>query len=118
MTYYYLASDQKLGSGNGTIGMAMSALELVSGFDYPIQVENINGLEKEWELQALLQYIQNHTAPYKICPVQVANLLNSNRVELKVRSKSKVLLHEIAEPEQLLLEEGHLLIIKKVPRFT
>ncbi|MGD6805305.1 hypothetical protein [Rossellomorea aquimaris] len=57
MTYYYLASDQKLGSGNGTIGMAMSALELVSGFDYPIQVENINGLEKEWELRALLQYI-------------------------------------------------------------
>jgi hypothetical protein len=116
--YYYLASDQKLGSGNGTIGIAMSAPELIPGFDFPIQVEIINGLEKEWELRALLQYIQNHSVPYKTCTVQVANLLNSNRVELKVRSKSKVLLHEITDPKQLLLEEGQLLTIKKVPGFT
>ncbi|TYR72494.1 hypothetical protein FZC79_22530 [Rossellomorea vietnamensis] len=46
MTYYYLASDQKLGSGCGTIGIAMSALELVSGFDYPIQVEILMVLKK------------------------------------------------------------------------
>ncbi|MGM0847408.1 MAG: hypothetical protein ACQEUT_21020 [Bacillota bacterium] len=116
--YYYLASDQKLESENGTIGIAMSAPELIPGFDYPIQVEIINSLEKEWELRVLLQYILNHTAHYKTCIVQVANLLNSNLVELKVRSKSKVFLHEIAEPKQLLLEEGHLLTIKKVPGFT
>ncbi|MGD6969434.1 hypothetical protein ACQCVP_23935 [Rossellomorea vietnamensis] len=55
----------KLGLGNGTIGIAMSESELIPGFDYPILVEVINGLEKEWELRALLQYIQKHTAPYK-----------------------------------------------------
>src|SRR5690606_13476397 len=76
-----------------------------------------NGIEKEWELRELLQYIRNHTASYKVCTVQIANLLNSNKVEMKVREKSKILLHEISDPKQILLSEGQLLTIKKVPVF-
>lgn len=113
--YYYIASDKKLGLGNGTLDFVETDYG-IPGFDYPVQLE-ILSLEKEWELQALLQYIHNHTAPYKVCTVQIANLLNSNRVDLKVREKSKLLLHHIVDPKQLLLEERQLLIIKKVPVF-
>lgn len=116
--YYYLASNQKMGLGNGSLDITEADLEEIHGFDYPVQVEIVNGVEKVWELRELLQYIQNHMAPYKVCTVQVANLLNSNRVELKVQKKSNILLHEITEPRQLFVQEGHLLTIKKVPTFS
>ena len=115
--YYYLASDRKMGLGNGSIDY-LETNEIIPGFDYPVQLEIMNGLEKEWELRELLQYIRNHTAPFKVCTVQIANLINSNKVELKVREESKILFHEILNPKQLLLEEGHLLTIKKVPYFN
>ena|SRR5690625_732944 len=102
---------------NGSIFFAHTNIGVIPGFDYPVQLEIFNGLEKEWELRELLQYIRNHTAPYKVCTVQVANLINSNRVELKVEKKYEILLHDIVHPKQLLLEEGHLLSIKKVPIF-
>ncbi|PIC70107.1 hypothetical protein CSV77_10115 [Sporosarcina sp. P16b] len=113
--YYYLASDQKLGSGNASLGFIDTDAWLIPGFDYPVQREIINGVEKGWELRELLQYIRNHTAPYDVCTVQIANLLNSNRVELKIQKKSNLLLHEIVDPKQLLLQEGHLLTVNKVP---
>ncbi|RDW17435.1 hypothetical protein [Oceanobacillus chungangensis] len=114
--YYYLASDKKMELGNGSIDY-LETDEIIPGFDYPVQLEIMNGLEKECELRELLQYIRNHTVPFKVCTVQIANLINSNKVELKVREESKILLHEIVNPKQLLLEEGHLLTIKKVPYF-
>ncbi|MCG7343955.1 hypothetical protein MHZ92_07415 [Sporosarcina sp. ACRSL] len=110
--YYYLASDKKMGTGNGSVEF-IETNYTIPGFDYPVQLETLS-LEKEWELRELLQYIHNHTAPYKACTVQIANLLNSNRVELKLQEKSTIALHEIVTPKQLLLEEGHLLTIKKV----
>lgn len=114
--YYYLASDKKMRFGNGSVDYIETDY-IIPGFDYPVQLET-QSLEKEWELRELLQYIRNHTAPYKTCTVQIANLLNSNKVELKVRGKSKILLHKIVNPKQLLLEEGHLLTIKKAPYFN
>ena len=111
--YYYFASDQKMGLGNGSIDFTETDLH-IPGFDFPIQVEIYNGIEKAWELRELLQYILHHTTPYKECIVQIAHLINSNRVELKVQKKSNLLLHEIVDPKQLLLQEGHLLTIKKV----
>lgn len=113
--YYYLASDQKMGLGNGSLDMTEAEVETIPGFDFPVQVEIVNGVEKAWELRELLQYIQNHMAPYKTCTVQVSNLLNSNRVELKVQKKSNILLHEITESRQLFVQEGQLLTINKVP---
>lgn len=110
--YYYLASDQKMGQGNGTLDF-IEINEVIPGFDYPVQIEIYDGLEKEWELRALVQYIRNHTESYKVCTVQIAHLISSNHFELKARRKSKVLLHEIADPIQLLLQEGDLLTIKK-----
>lgn len=105
-----------MGLGNGSVDY-METDYIIPGFDYPVQFETLS-LEKEWELKALLQYIRNHTAPYKVCTIQIANLLNSNKVELKVQGKSNILLHKIVNPKQLLLEEGHLLTIKKVPYFN
>lgn len=116
--YLYLASDQKMGLGNGSLDITEADFEKVPGFDYPVQVEIVNGVEKAWELRELLQYIQNHMAPYKTCTVQVANLLNSNRVELKVQKKSNILLQELTEPSQLFVQEGQLLTIKKVPTLS
>ena len=112
--YYYLASDQQMGLGNGSLDFSKTDVK-IPGFDVPVQFEIVNGVEKDWELRELLQYIHNHTAPYHTCTVQIANLLNTHRTELKVREKRKVLLHEITSPKQLLLEEGQLLTIKKVP---
>ena len=115
--YYYLASDKKMRLGNGSVDFTESDAGVIPGFDYLIQLEIFNGVEKEWELRELLQYVRNHTAPYKACTVQVANLLNSNKVELRVQKKLKLLLHEIVDPKQLLLQEGQLLTIEKVPVF-
>lgn len=112
--YYYLASDQKLGLGNASLDFIETEPWMISGFDYPVQREIFNGVEKEWELRELLQYIRNCTAPHKVCTVQVAHLLNSDQVELKVHKKSNLQLHEIVDPKQLLLQEGHLLTINKV----
>jgi hypothetical protein len=112
--YYYLASDQKLGLGNASLDFLETEPWMIPGFDYPVQREIFNGVEKEWELRELLQYIRNYTAPHKVCTVQVAHLLNSNQVELKVQKKSNLQLHEIVDPKQLILPEGHLLTINKV----
>ncbi|MFB1050636.1 hypothetical protein [Paraliobacillus sp. JSM ZJ581] len=91
--------------------------EHIKGFDYPIQIEVFNGVEREEELQKLLHYIKEQTALYKVCTVQIANLLNSNKSTFKVKEKSKILLHEITNPKQLLLSEGHFITIKRVPEF-
>lgn len=56
-SYYYLASDQKLGKGTGTLDLVESTMT-IPGFDYPIQLEIVNGVEKKHELRELLQYIQ------------------------------------------------------------
>lgn len=114
-SYYYLASDQKLGVGNASIEFVETEPWMIPGFDYPVQREIFNGVEKEWQLRELLQYIHNYTAPYEVCTVQVANLLNSDQDELRVQKKSNLLLNEIVEVKQLLLQEGHMLNICKVP---
>ncbi|MBO1911386.1 hypothetical protein [Sporosarcina sp. 6E9] len=113
--YYYLASDQKLGLGNASLDFVETEPWMIPGFYYPVQREIFNGVEKAWELRELLQYIRNYTAAHKVCTVQVAHLLNSNLVELRVQKKSNLQLHEIVDPKQLLLQEGHLLTINKVP---
>ena len=113
--YYYLASNQEMGLGNGSVEFLKTDPYTIIGFDYPIQIEIYNGLSKDWELQELLQYILKYTAPYKNCTVQIANLLNPEQIELGVQKKHSLLLHEIKESKQLLLQKGHLLTIKKVP---
>ena len=113
--YYYLASDQKMGLGNGSIDFSKTESQLIVGFDYPVQIEIYNGLIKDWELQELLQYILNHTANYKNCTVQIANLINPGQIELGIQKKHSLLLHELVDFKQLLLKEGHLLTIKKDP---
>lgn len=77
-----------------------------------MQREIVNGVEKYWELRELLQYIRNNTAPYDVCTVQVAHLVNPSGLE--VQNKSNILLYDIIEPKQLLLAEGQLLTINKV----
>ncbi|AXI00947.1 hypothetical protein DV702_15250 [Sporosarcina sp. PTS2304] len=114
-SYYFIASDQKLGCGNASLEILETEPWIISGFDYPIQREIMNGVEKEWQLRELLQYIRNHTAPYEACTVQIAHLVNSNHEELHVQRKSNLLLHEINTPKQLIVPEGHLLTIIKVP---
>ncbi|MDQ0229920.1 hypothetical protein [Metabacillus malikii] len=115
--YYYIASDKEIGAGNGTLDLTKVDSEHIPGFDFPIQYEIYNGLEKEFELRVFMQYIKQQMEPFNECTVQVANLLNSNHVELKVRSKHKVLLHELDHPKQILLDEGQLVTIKKVPTY-
>ena len=113
--YYFLASDQKLGAGNGSVEFTETEPYIIPGFDFPIQIEIFNGIEKDWELQELVQYIHRHTRPYEECTIQIAHLLNSNLEELSVQTKHTLLLHEIVDPKQLLLQEGHLLTVKKIP---
>ncbi|HWJ78597.1 MAG TPA: hypothetical protein VNR61_11030 [Niallia sp.] len=113
--YYYLASDQKMSLGNGSINFSKTDEHMITGFDYPVQIEIYNGLEKDWELEELYQYILNHTNPYENCTVQIANLINPEHTELGVQKKHSLFLHELVDAKQLFLQEGHLLSIKKVP---
>lgn len=115
--YYYLTSDQKMGLGNGSLDFIKTDEDMIAGFDYPVQLEIYNGLKKDWELQELLQYILNHTSPYENCTVQIANLINPEQTESGILEKHRLLLHEIVDSKQLLLQEGHLVTIMKVPVF-
>lgn len=115
--YYYLTSDQKMGLGNGSLDFIKTDEDMIAGFDYTVQLEIYNGLKKDWELQELLQYILNHTSPYENCTVQIANLINPEQTESGILEKHRLLLHEIVDSKQLLLQEGHLVTIMKVPVF-
>ena len=110
--YYYITSDKKLADGNSSLDFIETEEWMIPCFDYPVQREIVNGVEKDWELRELLQYIRNHTAAYDACTVQIAHLVNPTG--LKVENKSNILLHDIVEPKQLLLAEGQLLTINKV----
>lgn len=110
--YYYIASDKRLEDGNASLQFVETEEWIIPGFDYPVQREIINGVEKQWELRELLQYIHNNTAPYDVCTVQIAHVINPT--ELTIQNKSSILLHEIIDPKQLLLAEGQLLTINKV----
>lgn len=111
--YYYLASDQQLRAGNASLDFIETEPWLIPGFDFPVQREIFNGVEKDWALRELLQYIRNHFSTHEFCMVQIAHLINSNLTELKVQKKSEINLDELIDRKQLLLEEGHLLTIKK-----
>lgn len=110
--YYYIASDKKLADGNASLEFIETEEWMIPGFDYPVQREIVNGVEKDWELRELLQYIRNHTVAHDTCTVQIAHLVNPTG--LKIQDKSNILLHDIVEPKQLLLAEGQLLTINKV----
>lgn len=112
-SYYYLASDQNLLDGNSSLEFFKTDPMAIPGFDFPIQREIYNGVDKSWQLRELHQYISNHMARYENCVIQVAHLLNSNLVELNVQEKSLIAFSELNEPKQLLMNEGQLLTIRK-----
>lgn len=112
-SYYYLASDQNMIDGTGSLEFIEIDPINVPGFDYPIQREIFNGVEKAWQLRELHQYISNHMTRHAHCIIQIAHLLNSNLVELKVQEKNLLLFSGLTDPRQLLLNEGRLLTIKK-----
>lgn len=114
--YFYLASDQPTAEGNGSLELAKVDQINIAGFDYPIQREVFNGVMKRWELRELHQYIINHMAQHETCRVQLASLVNSNLVELKVQEKTNLLFGELVDSKQLLLSEGRLLTIIKEPQ--
>ncbi|MCH4828160.1 hypothetical protein [Planococcus halocryophilus] len=118
MTYfYYIASDIEL------VPEAYKEYELyfeesnerIKGFDFPLQLEIENGINAKEEAEILLEYIYKKAENHKRCAFQVAKLVNSNRVPFKVLEKKQVFLHKIKSSDELLLPEGHLLTIKKVP---
>lgn len=115
--YYYLASDQKFDvtKSNGSLEMTETEDSDIPGFDHKVQLEIYNGIEKNWELRELLQFIQQHASAYETCTVQVANLLNSNRHALSVIRKESIPLPQLLHFKQLLVEVGHLLHIEKTP---
>lgn len=118
MTYFYfIASDIEL------TGEAYKEYELyfeqsnerIKGFDFPVQIEIDNGIHTKGEAAILLEYIYKKAEKQKRCTIQIAKLINSNRVPFKVLEKKQLFLHKIKSAEELLLPEGHLLTIKKVP---
>lgn len=115
--YYYLASDQQFNvtQANGSLEMIEIENLHIPGFAYEVQIEIFNGVEKDWELRELLQFIQQHVSAYETCTVQVANLLNSNRHVLRVIRKESIPFHQLLHFKQLLVEEGQLLHIEKTP---
>lgn len=80
--YYYLASDQPLAVGNGSLEFAEATRENILGFNFPVQREIYNGVNKTWQLRELHQYIVNHLNRYEKCTVHMAHLLNSSVVDM------------------------------------
>lgn len=69
--YYYLASDQQLRNGNASLEFVETEPSLIPGFDYEVQREVYNGVEKDWALRELLQYIRNQAARYEFCTIEL-----------------------------------------------
>lgn len=86
-SYYYFASDHNMTNGTGSLEFVETDSMNIPGFDYPIQREIFNGSEKVWQLRELHQYISNQMAYYENGVIQIAHLLNSSLVELKVQEK-------------------------------
>lgn len=110
--YYYIAADIKL-TTDVQLDIDQS-FEQLKGFEFPIQLEIYNGINKEREARILLEYITRQAEKHKRCTFQIANLINSNRVPFKITEKKQVQLHKIKAPSELILEEGQLLTINKV----
>ncbi|SDN62666.1 hypothetical protein [Alkalicoccus daliensis] len=87
----------------------------IKGFNLPLQIEIEYGILTKKELDILLDYLYEHADQYRKCTFQVANFINSTKHSMKVLQRKKVLLHQIRSPEELLLEEGELITIKKIP---
>lgn len=118
MTYfYYIASDIELTTETYKEHELYfeKSNERIKGFDFPIQLEIDNGINTKEEGDILLEYIHKKTENHKRCTFQIAKLVNSNRVAFKVLEKKQVLLYKLKSSEELLLSEGHLLTIQKVP---
>ncbi|MFC3212670.1 hypothetical protein [Planomicrobium okeanokoites] len=118
MTYfYYIASDIELTPETYKEHQLYfeRSNERIKGFDFPVQIEIDNGINTKKDVEVLLKYIYEKADNHKRCTFQIAKLVNSNRVPFKVLEKNQVLLHKIKSSEELLLPEGHLLTIKKVP---
>ena len=115
--YYYIAADVELHieQYNEHIFSLEKSTENITGFDVPIQLEIYNGINKKRELQSLLAYVYQQAEGHKRCTFQIANLINSNRVPFTITDKKHVLLHKIKSEQELLLEEGQLLTIEKMP---
>ncbi|WP_033542059.1 hypothetical protein [Planococcus sp. CAU13] len=114
--YYYIAADIELTKEslkNVHLDIDESE-ERIKGFDFPIQLEIYNGINREREAIILLDYILKQAEGHKRCTFQIANLVNSNRVPFKILERRQVQLHKIKSPAELILEEGHLLTIRKV----
>lgn len=114
-SYYFIAADIVLKEYNDpTEAIYLEATdEVIKGFDWSVQYEIYNGVRKRHELDALLYYIFEQTREQKKCTIQIAHLINSNRVPYKIREKRKVMLPKIKNSSELLLEEGSMLIIEK-----
>lgn len=118
MTYfYYIASDIELTTESYKEHELYfeESKERIKGFDFPIQIEINNGFNTKEEVEVLLEYIYKKAENHKKCTFQIAKLVNSNRIPFKIIEKKQVFLHKIKSSEELLLSEGHLLTIKKVP---
>ena len=115
--YYYIAADVELHieQYNEHIFSLEKSTENIKGFDVPIQLEIYNGIDTKRELQSLLAYVNQQAEGHKRCTIQIANLVNSNRVPYKITEEKHVLLHKIKSEQELLLEEGQLLTIEKMP---
>lgn len=114
--YYYIAADiglTKESCKNVYLDIDESE-ERIKGFEFPIQLEIYNGINKEREARILLGYIMQQAEKHKTCTFQIANLINSNRVPFKILEKKHVQLHKVKSPGELILEEGQLLTIEKV----
>lgn len=118
MTYfYYIASDIELTTESYKEYELYfeRSNERIKGFDFPIQIEIDNGINTKEEVEILWDYIYNKAKNHKRCTFQIAKLINSNREPFKVLEKKQVFLSKIKSSEELFLQEGQLLTIKKVP---
>lgn len=118
MTYYtYIAADITLKPEqyHEQIFELAQSEERIKGFELPIQLEIYNGVSKKRALQSLLAFIQQQGHVHKRCTFQIATLVNSNREPFHITEKKHVQLHKIKSEQDLLLEEGQLLTIEKVP---
>lgn len=111
--YFYLASDQVVSPGNGSLEITEAPPEMIQGFRFLVQREVYNGITKLWQLREMHQYIINHLNRYEKCTVQVAHLLNSNKVDMRIHKETLLTVAEFNHPQSLLLAEGESVTIRK-----
>lgn len=111
MMTYYVASDRNIAEEHLPMNSHI-ATATIADIEYPIQFELASPLTRE-QLKELLAFVQHHMERFPTCHVQIAHVEVDAEGNTTIPHKNALALNRIVSPEQLNLQVGQSLKIRK-----